>query len=181
MIGRRVAITSTVSLGLSSIAGCLDTLPGEIDGDGGAGGSNSQSRKVVTRYDNALVARNDATTTRDEGVTAFNQEAYGEAIDAIETALSGYEDAEDGFAEAADLAAEIEEETAAGICETAVDETAIQIDATDAALSAAQAARDEADAETINGHVERFQSLREDGAVIDVADADAVASALGLD
>ncbi len=181
MIGRRVAITSTVSLGFSSIAGCLDTLLGEIGGDGGAGGSNGQSREVVTRYDNALATRNDATTTRDEGVTAFNERNYSDAVDPLETALSGYEDAEDGFVEAADLANEIEEETPADLCETAVDETALQADATDAALSAARAARDNADAETINGHIERFRSLREDAPAIDVADADAVASALGLD
>ncbi|WP_206750726.1 hypothetical protein, partial [Halorubrum sp. SP3] len=76
-----------MSLGFSSIAGCLDTLPDEIGGDGGTGGSNSQSREIVTKYDNALGARNDATMTRDEGVTAFNQEAYADAVDAIETAL----------------------------------------------------------------------------------------------
>ncbi|RLM60036.1 hypothetical protein, partial [Halorubrum sp. Atlit-26R] len=120
-------------------------------------------------------------TTRDEGVTAFNERNYSDAVDPLETALSGYEDAEDGFAEAADLANEIGEETAADLCEIAVDETALQADATDAALSAARAARSDADAETINGHIERFRSLREDAAAIDVADADAVASALGLD
>ncbi|TKX56694.1 hypothetical protein EXE44_13795 [Halorubrum sp. SS7] len=118
--------------------------------------------------------------TRDEGVTAFNQEAYADAVDAIETALSGYEEAEDGFAEAADLAAQIDAGETADICETAVDETALQADATNAALSAARAARDDADAETINGHVERFRSLRDDAAAIDIADTDAVASALGI-
>ncbi|WP_434522738.1 hypothetical protein [Halorubrum sp. AS12] len=132
-------------------------------------------------YDDALIARNDATTTRDTGVNQFNERNFSDATEPLETALSGYEDAEDGFAEAADLATEIEEETAAGICETAVDEVALQADATDAALSAAQAAQDNADAETINGHIERFRSLREDAAAIDVADADTVASALGLE
>jgi len=179
MLDRRRAAVTVGSACATVLAGCLDAIP-----DGSSGSESNlagQSREIVTTYDDAIVARNDATETRNTGVSQFNERNYADAIDPLETALTGYEDAEDGFAQAADLAAEIDEPSAVDICETAVDETALQADATAAALSAARAARDDADAETINGHIETFRSLREDAEGVTVADADAVASALGIE
>jgi hypothetical protein len=178
MPSRRSAISIDGSLGVTALAGCStsDDLADPV--------STQQERKrgIVNSYDEAVGNRNDAAEARVTGIDLFNAKKYADAIDPIETALSGYEDAEDGFAEAGDLAAEIDAgETAADLCETAVDETALQADATNAALSAARAARNDADAETINGHVERFRSLRDDAAAIDIPDADAVASALGIE
>ena len=184
MTDRRTVLSMVASFTIFLLQGCLDTLPDNSDsvGDGNVENQGSgQRREVVTTYDEALIARNDATTARDEGITAFNERNYADAIEPLETALTGYEDAEDGFADAASLAAEIDEEPAADICETALDETALQRDATDAALSAARAAQEGADAEKVNGHIEQFRSLREDAEAITVADADAVASALGVD
>lgn len=176
---RRSIVATTGSVIPMTLVGCLDDV--SLDSDGADSGGTPQKRKVVTTYDEALVARNEATETRNTGVTRFNERNYADAIDPLKTALSGYEEAEDGFAEAADLAAEIEEETAVDICETAVDETALQVDATAAALSAARAADEGADTETINGHIERFRSFRDDAETITVADTDAVASALGIE
>ncbi|QKG91998.1 hypothetical protein HPS36_03700 [Halorubrum salinarum] len=175
---RRQYLLGIAATASTLVSGCLGEDDEELPGTGPDG--NTQSREIVVTYDEAVTARNDAVAARDEGISAFNEEAYTDAIDAIETALSNFVSAEDCFAEAVDLATEIDANEAVDLCETAVDETALQADATDAALSAARAAHDGADADIINGHIERFRSLREDAAAIDIADADAVASALGL-
>ena len=175
---RRTVLIGSV-VGIAAISGCLDRVTGGDDGRDGT--ADDKRREIVTTYDDAVVARNDATTARDEGVTAFNEESYPAAIESIETALTEYRTANEGFAEAADLARELDEDDAAALCETAVTETALQVDATEAALSAARAADGDADAGTINGHIETFRTHRDEAVALTVEDTDAVAVALGLE
>ncbi|WP_256402991.1 hypothetical protein [Halorubrum salinum] len=179
MSSRRKATVAAGITVMTSLGGCLDRLLDRSTGTDS--GTVVQQREIVTTYDDAVVARNDATTARDEGVTAFNEESYPAAIESIETALTEYRTANEGFAEAADLARELDEDDAAALCETAVTETALQVDATEAALSAARAADGDADAGTINGHIETFRTYRDEAAALTVEDADAVAVALGLE
>ena len=74
MTYRRSVLSGVGLLSAASVSGCLDSIPSGIAGGGdGSGGSGGQSRQIVTTYDEAFVARNDATTTRDEGITAFNE------------------------------------------------------------------------------------------------------------
>jgi predicted small secreted protein len=181
MVRRRTLLSVVVPLTTLSLSGCLDTFSGGGELTGGGDGSDDQRREIVSTYDDALIARNDAGAARDEGITAFNNRVHTDAIESLETALSGYEDAEAGFTEAANLAVEIDEDAAAAICETAVEEATLQIEATEAALSAARAANEGADAETINGHIETFRARRDEAAALSVEDTSAVANALGLE
>ncbi|MFD1570520.1 hypothetical protein [Halorubrum laminariae] len=179
---RRVIVSSASFAGLATFSGCLDGVTGG-DGSitGGGDGVDDDRREIARTYDDALVARNDAVTARDEGVSSFNDEAYPEAIDSIEAGLVDIEEAESMFAESATLAREITEETAAEICELSAEEVRIQTDATEAALSAARAADEGESAETINGHIETFRSHRDEAEALTVEDTDAVVSALGLE
>ncbi|GAB7010352.1 hypothetical protein [Halorubrum trueperi] len=183
MVSRR-RLLSAISLFLSlSLSGCLDTFTGGEGGLSGGGGGDidDERREIVQTYDDALVARNDALGARDEGITAFNEESYAAAIEAIETAAADIERAQSGFAESVDLAREIAEDAATSLCETAAEETDLQVAATEAALAAATAADEDADAGTINGHIEEYRSRRSEASERSVEDTDAVASALGLE
>lgn len=165
----------------TSLTGCLDTITG---GEGGLGGVGSnvgeERREVVTTYDDAFIARNDATETRDTGIKLFNTKEYAQVMESIETALGGYEEAESGFAEAAELAAALTEEETASICELARDEARLQVEATEAALAAATAAEEDADASTINEHVREFQDVKAEADALSVEDTEVLAETLGI-
>ena len=171
-----VGIYTTVSL-----TGCLDTITGGESEFGETGSDIQQEqREVVTTYDEALTARNDATETRDTGVNLFNTEEYNEATNRFESAQSSYEAAEAGFAETAELATELAEEEAASICEVARDEARLQIEATESALAAATAAEEGADASTINGHIEEFRDVEAQANALTVEDTEVLAEVLGV-
>lgn len=181
MSHRRTVISTTACCVSISLTGCLDTITG---GEGGLGGVGSnvgeERREVVTTYDDALAARNDATETRNTGVKLFNAGEHARAMESIETALGGYEDAEASFAEAAELATALTEEEAASICDVARDETRLRVEATEAALAAATAAEEGADASTINEHVTEFQEIEAEASALTVEDTEVLAETLGL-
>lgn len=182
MYSRRATIAVIVSAGSTALTGCLDTITGGDAGIEGLGGSDVQDRRreVVETYDAAVVDRNDAGSTRNDGLESFNADEYGDATDRLETAVEGYESAESGFSDAAETATQLAEEEAASICDRSAENARLQLAATEAILSAARAAADGADASTINGHVEAFRDRRAEAEEISVEDPDAVAEALGL-
>lgn len=182
MHSRRATIAIVVSVGSTALTGCLDTITGgdsEIEGVGGSDVQDRQ-REVVETYDAAVVNRNDAGSTRNDGLESFNADEYDDATDRLETAVKGYESAESGFSNAAETATQLAEEEAASICETSAEEARLQLDATEEILSAARAAADGGDASTINGHIEEFRARRAEAEELTVRDPEAVAEALGL-
>jgi hypothetical protein len=181
MIDRRTALSLFGFCVTTSLTGCLDTITGGESELGGIGsGVQQEQREIVTTYDDALTARNDAIETRDTGIKLFNAKEYARAMESIETALGGYEEAESGFAEAAELATALTEEEAASICELARDEARFQVEATEAALAAATAAEEDADASTINEHVREFQDVKAEADALTVEDTEVLAETLGI-
>lgn len=164
------------------VGGCLDSAISRESGFGE--GSNTdlsdRQRSIVSTYDTALEERNEATTTRDSGITLFNDEEFARAVDAFKTAREDYQIASSGFATAAEDAREIGETEAAELCSTAEQETSIQLAATDAALEAARAGRTGEDTANINAHIKEYQEFESEAAELSVKDTDTLVEVLGL-
>ena len=186
----RRTVCALAAASMVGLAGCTEAIPTR-----GSDAEDDRRREVLARYEDALGERNDGIETRDRAIERFNAAAYAEATDEMETALEHLSTAVDGFeaaAEAVETAADDAEATSDGeptaddlsaareICVDAAANTRLQVEATEAGLAAARAADDDADAGTINDHVEEYQLLVEEAEARPVADGETLADVLGF-
>ena len=137
--------------------------------------------EIVDTYDRGIEQLNDANRARDDGVVAFNEERYDDALGALETSIDRYTDAGASFRDAESMAETADVPPAAGICA----EAAIHAETMEASTVEAREGVTAADAgesaAVINGHIETAKELQAEADESAVADPETLLDVLEAD